>query len=189
MVLSLVSIWSLTVGDGLRSRSVTSLRHVPETLSGTVWDTRSEWSEELNLILLSRPLWPRLQRKILNGNASLGRSATIGDRSLFLLNQKSVTAQWELRLLQQISNQTYKTCEITWSAIANKIWKHFCGVCDSSIANGGRRWSLTVADRYRSYGNQASHPNISEQTKITPARIRDLKTYLALHIFGRFLKT
>ena len=31
-----------------------------------------------------------------------------------------------------------RTCVITWSVIANKLWKHLCDVCDSSIADSLR---------------------------------------------------
>ena len=63
--------WRLsTIMIGNQSASCPQHMETPKTLSQTVCDTRSEWSEELNLILLSRPLRPRRQKKILMERAS-----------------------------------------------------------------------------------------------------------------------
>ena len=50
-------------------KSASCPRHMEtlKRLSGTLCDIRSEWSEELYLILLSRPLRPRRQRNVLIG--------------------------------------------------------------------------------------------------------------------------
>ena len=108
-----------------------------QTLSVRVCDTRSEWSEKLNLILLSRPLRPRRQRTILMGT----RVWTVCDNRRHIVPLKSRVSNCPVRTKNCHSFWTrhIKTCAwdyLIWDR--QQIWEYLYGVCDSSIADGRR---------------------------------------------------
>ena len=100
LLLSLVPIWSVTIGDGRRH----GLCHVPDIwehskrcLGRSATHDLNDRRVELDSTFPTVTTTPT--NTDFNGNACLGRSATITDILLFLLNHVSVIAQWELRCL------------------------------------------------------------------------------------------
>ena len=105
-------------------------------------------------------------KKDFNGNAWLGRCATIGDISFFLLNHVSVTENWNfgahllrlvrLHVLDLRSPTKYgNICVVPATHQSQTVADCDRRPSPTVIADSRQLWSQTVADRYRSYGNQA----------------------------------